>query len=363
VDRSLDSLPTPALILDLDKAEANIERMAAKADSLGVRLRPHLKTHKCAEVARLQLDRSRAGATVATLEEARFFADHGIDDLTWAFPVILSRLDEVAELAERVTLGVVLDSPEALAGLEALGRPLHVWLKVDCGYHRAGVDPDSGRALGLVRRLAESSLLVFDGLLSHSGHAYGAASPEIARRIANEERDVMVRLKERLESADISVPALSVGSTPAMTAVRNLDGIDEVRPGNYVFFDYTQVLLGSCRVTNCAVTVLASVVSSSPDHSVVDAGALALSKDAGPSHKHADTFGEIFEDYPASRLSEQLRVTSLSQEHGIVSRPRPIGERLRILPNHSCLTVAQFDEYFVTRGDRVVDRWPIHRAR
>ncbi len=147
----LDSLPTPALILDLDKVEANIERMAAKAEALGVRLRPHLKTHKCAEVARLQLERSGAGATVSTLEEARYFADHGIDDLTWAFPVILSRLDEVAALAERVTLRVVLDSSEALDALEGLerplSRPLHVWLKVDCGYHRAGVDPEGEPAI------------------------------------------------------------------------------------------------------------------------------------------------------------------------------------------------------------------------
>ncbi len=123
------------------------------------------------------------------------------------------------------------------------------------------------------------------------------------------------------------------------------------------------MLLGSCRVADCAVTVLASVVSSSRAHSVIDAGALALSKDPGPSHKHAETFGEIFADYPAARLSETCASPRSPRSTASSPRPRPIGERLRILPNHSCLTVAQFDEYFVARGDRVIDRWPIHRAR
>jgi D-serine deaminase-like pyridoxal phosphate-dependent protein len=360
---TLDSLPTPALLLDLDKVEANVERMAAKAERLAVALRPHLKTHKCAQVAALQVGRSAAGATVSTLEEARFFAAHGCDDLTWAFPVILNRLDEVRDLAARIRLGLVIDSHEACTALAALGVPLTVWLKVDCGYHRAGVDPDGPLALELAAALAAAPELSFAGLLSHSGHAYDAATPEIARRIADEERDVMVACAERLRAAGLPVPAVSVGSTPAMMAVTDLAGVDEARPGNYVFFDYTQVQLGSCRVTDCALTVLASVVSSASSHAVTDAGALALSKDAGPAHKPQRTCGEIFDDYPSARLSDSLRLTSLSQEHGKLSLPRPLGERLRILPNHSCLTAAQFDAYHVVRGNEVIDRWPIHRAR
>jgi D-serine deaminase-like pyridoxal phosphate-dependent protein len=171
----------------------------------------------------------------------------------------------------------------------------------------------------------------------------------------------MVDCAARLRAAGVEVPAISIGSTPAMAVVTDLTGINEVRPGNYVFFDSTQVRLGSCEVSDCAVTVLASVVSSSPDHSITDAGALALSKD--PGHESTRSLGEIFADYSAGRLSEDLRVTGLSQEHGKLSRPRPIGERLRILPNHSCLTAAQFDHYEVVRGERWIDRWPIHRAR
>jgi D-serine deaminase-like pyridoxal phosphate-dependent protein len=364
VTSDLDGLPTPALLLDLDRLEANIESMAARCERLGVGLRPHFKTHKCAAVAGLQAARSGARGTVATLEEARHFAAHGVNDLTWAFPVILGRLDEARELASRITLRLVVDSLPAVEALTALQAPLHVWLKIDCGYHRAGVDPAGDLVLELARRLASSELLRFDGILTHSGHAYDARSPAALRSVAAAEREVMVRCAERLRGAGVAVPTVSVGSTPAMSVVEDLAGVDEARPGNYVFFDYTQVRLGSCRVLDCALTVLTSVVSSSASHAIADAGALALSKDPGPGDDGGTkTWGEIFEDYAGAALSRDLRLTGLSQEHGKLSRPRPVGERLRVLPNHSCLAAAQFDAYHVVRGDRVVDRWPIHRHR
>lgn len=359
----LQDLPTPALLLDLDRLEANIDRMAARCERLGVQLRPHLKTHKCAEVAALQLARSQAGATVATLEEARYFGSHGVRDLTWAFPVIPGRLAEARELASHLTLRLVVDSVEALTAVAALAVPLHVWIKVDCGYHRAGVDPEGDLVVELARRLDRNQQLRFDGILSHSGHAYAAASPAALRAIATGERDVMTRCAERLRSVGVPVPAVSIGSTPATAVVETLDGVDEVRPGNYVFFDYTQVCLGSCRVRDCAVSVLTSVVSCSTSHAVTDTGALALSKDPGPPPPAQPTYGEVFADYGSALLSRDLRLTELSQEHGKLSRPRPVGERLRLLPNHSCLTVANFDHYHVLRGTSLVDRWPIHRAR
>jgi len=358
---SIQDLPTPALLLDLDVLERNLHHMSARSAALGVAMRPHLKTHKSIEVARLQKDLGISGVTVSTLYEARVFAGHGFDDITWAYPLILTRLDEVRELAERITLRLVVDSEEALEALERLGRPLHVWLKVDCGYHRAGVDPESPRALDLARRLAESPALIFDGLLTHSGHAYNGRSREEIAGIAEQERAVMAGFAERLRQAGIEVPGVSTGSTPAMSVVERLDGVTEVRPGNYCFYDFSQVTLGSCGVRDCAVTVLTSVVSCRPGdgRSVVDAGALALSKDPGPG----TSMGEVFADYPSGALEEEARLLSLSQEHGILSVPRRVGSRLRVLPNHSCLTVAQFDEYAVVRGEEVVDRWKIWRGR
>lgn len=358
---SIHDLPTPALLLDLDVLERNLHRMSERAAAFGVAMRPHIKTHKSLEVAALQKALGIRGITVSTLYEARVFADAGYEDLTWAFPVILTRLSEVQELADRVTLRLVVDSPEAVDALEALGRPLHVWLKVDCGYHRAGVDPESSEAVALARRLAESSTLIFDGLLTHSGHAYhGKGRAELAA-IAEQERSVMAGFAERLRSEGIEVPEVSVGSTPALSAVESLSGVTEIRPGNYVFHDYTQVAIGTCAAADCAVTVLSSVVSRLPDHSVVDAGALAMSKDLGPDG--SASLGEVFLDYGSGTLDSEVRLTSLSQEHGILSVPRPVGSRLRILPNHSCLTAAMFDEYMVVRGKEVVDRWKIWRGR
>jgi D-serine deaminase-like pyridoxal phosphate-dependent protein len=360
---TLADLATPALLLDLDRLDANLSRMAEKCAGLGVALRPHLKTHKCVEVAELQRQRGASGVTVSTLYEARVFADHGFDDITWAFPFIPSRLDEARRLAERITLRITLDAPQTLEMLEAAGVPFHVWLKIDCGYHRAGLDPEAAATLDLARRLAASPTLLFDGLLTHSGHAYHAGSRAELRAIAEQERRAVAELRARLADEGIDVAA-SVGSTPAMSAVTSLAGVQEARPGNYAFYDGMQVGIGSCAATDCAVTVLATVVSSQPgaSHCVVDAGALVLSKDTAPQFPAAG-FGTVYDDYASGTLLPDARLNSLSQEHGTLVPPLPVGTRVRILPNHSCLTVACFDEYYVVRDDTPVDRWRIWRGR
>jgi len=361
----LADLPTPALLLDLDRLETNLARMAERARTLGVALRPHIKTHKCIEIAERQRALGASGITVSTLHEAQVFAEHGFDNLTWAFPLPLTRLPEAQAVAGRARLGLVADTPDTVAALERFGHPFHVWLKVDCGYHRAGVDPCAESSLELARTLHDSRVLRFAGILSHSGHAYHAGSRSEMAATAEDERRVMTAFAARLREAGIYVPRVSVGSTPAMSVVERLDGVDEARPGNYAFYDYTQTVLGSCALTDCAATVLACVVSSQPGarHSVVDAGALALSKDTGPEHGPHRTMGEIFEDYDRGRLRADAHLVSLSQEHGVVNARLPVGERLRVLPNHSCLTTACFDEYHVVQGDTVVDRWKIWRGR
>jgi D-serine deaminase-like pyridoxal phosphate-dependent protein len=358
----LADVPTPALVLDLERLDTNIARMADRCWSLGVSLRPHLKTHKCVEIAERQRKAGARGVTVSTLQEAKVFADHGFHDITWAFPVILSRLDEARHLAQRVRLSVTIDSVGAFDALEKAGDPFHVWLKIDCGYHRAGMDPRALETVALARRLAASRILKFDGLLTHSGHAYHGGSRGEIKRVAEQERRAVADLREKLAAEEIKVEA-SVGSTPAMSVVESLDGVTEARPGNYVFYDAMQVALGSCQVSDCAVTVLASVVSSQPGakHCVVDAGALALSKDTGLGGETG--MGAIHADYEKGTLRRDAKVSGVSQEHGVVSAHLPVGERVRILPNHSCLTAACFDEYHVVRGTEVVDRWKIWRAR
>ena len=357
-------IETPALLLHLDRVERNLDRMAERARTLGVALRPHAKTHKCPELARLQLARGAVGLTVATPAEAEAFVKAGVTDLTWALPIDPTHIAHAKRLARRCTLRVVTDDLETARRLA--GSRLHVWLKVDCGYHRAGVDPESAYAMEVARELGREDGLTFDGILSHSGHAYNTISTAQAAEVAEQERFVMVRCAQRLTLAGVPVRGVSVGSTPAMVAAEDLTGVTEARPGNYVFYDRTMVLIGCCAAEDVGVTVLASVVSHQPegDHFVVDAGALALSKDPGPAHVETPpSFGAVI-GHP------ELVVASLSQEHGIVRGPPealqgrfPVGERIEIMPNHSCLTVAHFDHYIVMRQGRRTGRWRIARGR
>jgi D-serine deaminase-like pyridoxal phosphate-dependent protein len=362
--RPLDDVETPALLLHADVVERNLAWMAGRARELGVALRPHVKTHKCVQLARRQLALGAGGLTVSTLAEAEAFIAAGCDDLTWAFPLDLTHLPRARRLASRATLRVVTDDLATARGLAGSG--LHVWLKVDCGYHRAGVDPAAPYALAVARELGAERGLAFDGLLSHSGHAYRTRERDEAAAIAEEERRVMVWFAELLRAEGIPVRDVSVGSTPAMRAARNLAGVTEARPGNYVFFDRTMALIGCCDEREIGVTVLATVVSHQPGaaHFVVDAGALALSKDPGPGHVGPAAMGAV-------RHEPRLVVASLSQEHGIIRAADPgaidgrfaVGERIEIVPNHSCLTAAHFDHYHVVQDGAVVDRWPIARTR
>ena len=357
---------TPALLLDHDVMERNLKQMADRAKRLGVALRPHLKTHKCLELGRRQLAHGAKGVTVSTLFEAEAFARGGFTDLTWAFPVDRTHVRRVQRIVgQGATLRVVLDDLETAKAVAGTG--LHVWLKVDCGYHRAGVDPSSRYALDVARELGAERGITFDGILSHSGHAYRTRSKDEAAQIAEQERQVMVWFAELLRKDGLPVRGVSVGSTPAMVAAKDLTGVTEARPGNYIFYDRTMVLIGCCEPRDVAVTVLATVVSHQPgaSHFVVDAGALSLSKDLGPSHLGLEPlFGEV-KGHP------ELKVASVSQEHGVIRAAAPaaiegkfkVGQQVEIVPNHSCLTEAHFDEYNVVQGDRIMDRWHIERGR
>lgn len=301
---SIDALPTPALLLDLDILEANIDRMQSLADRHHVRLRPHAKTHKCVEIARLQHKKGARGLTVATYQELEAFARAGFKDLTWAIPNTLSRLNDVFALSEDITVRLLtddLDAAKTIARVAAAKkRRPHVLIKIDCGYHRAGIDPRSDEAIALVEYLAGEKAIVFDGILTHSGHAYHAQTKDELAAIAKEECEVMVNFASRAREQGLPVQEISIGSTPALSVTKDLHGVTEIRPGNYVFYDYTQVALGACRVEDCALTVLASVISHQKNnaHFVTDAGALSLSKDPGPDPERV---AFIFEDYAAKK--------------------------------------------------------------
>ena len=357
-------LTTPALLVDAAIVTRNCDRMREKATLSGVQFRPHVKTHKTVEIARLQHGGNRGPITVSTLAEAEAFADAGFDDITYAVPVAPEKLERAAALARRIArLNLLIDSELALREVEAhaqrSGTPFDLFLKVDCGYHRAGVDPADPASVRLAQRMAESAGVRFQGLLTHAGHSYQAHGVEELRRIAREESNSLTEFRSRLGSSLRGITR-SVGSTPTASAVDRFDDCDEVRPGNYVFYDAFQTAIGACRPQDIAVSVLATVVGSYPDRqeAIIDAGALALSKDRGAEHIDPQCGFGVVCDLELRPLP--VRLTALSQEHGKLSTTvdLPVGTRVRVLPNHSCLTAAMYDRYHVLdeRG-RVAAEW------
>lgn len=369
---NISTIKTPSLLLDIDRVKKNVERINEIAMSTGVRLRPHIKTHKCIEVARIQTAGHDGAITVSTLAEARAFAKHGFSDITYAVPIERGKFAEAIEILHGgVTLNLLADDSATSRELdEAAGRSgvkFDVFLKIDCGTHRVGVEPHTNEAIDIPRQISDAANLNFAGILTHAGHSYDAKSADGILEVARHERDSMVELAERLRESGIEVPTVSIGSTPTISLVDHLEGIDEVRPGNYIFFDNFQATLGSCRVEDTALTVLAAVIHRDPTRRrlVVDAGAIALSKDRGPVGLNPSCgYGRVL-DLDGNETN--MRVSSLSQEHGEIEAGDgdifdqiKVGDRLRILANHSCLTAAQHSHYNIIEGGRVVDRWQIH---
>lgn len=366
---SFESLATPSLILDLARVRRNAERMSAKATELGVRLRPHIKTHKCVEVARLQTAGHSGAVTVSTLEEARAFAANGFDDITYAVPIERGKFAAAFALMQQgVTLNLLTDDFATVNELNnAAGnagvRP-SVFVKIDCGTHRVGVEPTSEAAIMIPRLISDAEHLDFAGILTHAGHSYDVATKEDILAVAHHERDVMVELAEKLSDLGIDVPTVSIGSTPTMSLVDDLTGIDEIRPGNYIFFDNYQATLGSCSFEDTALTVLAAVIHVSDGKLVIDAGGIAMSKDRGPVGLDPSCgYGRVLD---LDGNDTEMRLTSLSQEHGVVENAESlsykVGDRVRILANHSCMTAAQYSHYNVLDDGEIGDRWQIHRG-
>ena len=353
-------LTTPALLVDRAIVARNCASMREKAAASGVIFRPHAKTHKTIEIARMQHGGGIGPMTVSTFAEAEQLAGAGFRDITYAVPIAPEKLGRAAKLAAAIEhFNILIDSADALQAVESFARAhgvaFDVFLKVDCGYHRAGVDPDRPESEDLARQIELSHAVRFRGLLTHAGHSYHARTIEEIRAVGLDERSAVTRFRNRLGFSLVR----SIGSTPTASVVEKFEECDEVRPGNYVFFDAFQATIGSCRLQDVAVSVLTTVVGSYPERNamIVDAGALALSKDLGPDHLDPQFGYGIVCDLSLKPLP--MKIHALSQEHGKVSaqNPLPVGTRLRIIPNHSCLTAAMYDSYAVIERGSVVDEW------
>ncbi|MEO8431815.1 MAG: alanine racemase [Acidobacteriota bacterium] len=353
----LEDLQTPAVLVDLDVLERNVERMASAARAAGVKLRPHAKTHKTLELARLQIAAGACGLTVAKTSEAEVFATEGFDDLFLAYPVVgLGKPERLLSLSDRVRLAVGVDSAEGARSLSsvfaAAGRRLDVMLKVDCGTGRVGVPPEAAPELAL--RVAGLPGLAVRGLFTHAGHAYHETSPAGVASVGRAEGTTLARAAESVRAAGVPVEEVSVGSTPSARSAMSAEGVTECRPGNYVYHDASQVSLGTCGIEDCALTVLATVVSvPSPTRAVLDAGSKTLSSDGlrPAAGGHGFLLGRV------------SRVARLSEEHGVVDIAAgerfAVGERVRVLPNHACVVSNLHDRVYAVRGGLVEGRWRV----
>jgi D-serine deaminase-like pyridoxal phosphate-dependent protein len=361
----LADLPTPSLLLDLLKLRRNLAAMAEAAARHGVALRPHLKTAKSVEVARLATEGQAGGITVSTLAEARHFAEAGFRDQIYAVGITPQKLDPVAALNARgADVKVITDDLDVAAAIAAHPGPVRALVEVDVGERRGGLAPDDERLAAIARRLGPR----FAGVLGHAGHSYAGRSVADMAATAEAERAGVVAAAERIRAAGLAVPIVSMGSSPTALHAAHLEGITELRAGVYMFGDLLQCQIHTEALGDIAVSVLASVIGRRPEANrlVLDAGALALSKDRSTEAAPKDYgFGLVVDLDGRASLGEAI-IRRANQEHGVVECDRPlpferlpVGAKLRVLPNHACLTAAAYPAYHVLDGgDEVVAVWP-----
>lgn len=350
-------LDTPAVIIEQRILEANIFRMQSFADTHRVKLRPHGKTHKMPEIARLQLDTGAVGIAVAKLSEAEVMVRRGITDIQIANEIVGPlKIAKLADLSQKARITCAVDSYEGAAAISShfAGHNLRldILLEIDTGLHRCGVAHDSD-FVQLFRSIAGLSGVNLMGIMTHAGHVYGAGSRQEVEEIGLREGSVMAGIASVLRESGIAVNEVSVGATPTVRFSGTVEGVTEIRPGNYVFNDMTQVALGTVDIQKCALTVLSSVISKpAADRVVIDAGSKTFALDKG-AHGSDRVSGH------GCILGKTADLARLSEEHGIIvhrGQSFALGEKLRIVPNHACPVINLFDFVYLVDGDSVIGK-------
>ena len=366
-------LTTPALLLDRDRLRANARRLADRMGQLGGVLRPHVKTHKCIEVARdIAAAGHTQGITVSTLREAEYFFAAGFDDIFYAVGIAPNKFDHVASLIDRgCNLTITLDTPDMarlLADFSAKrGARVPVLIEVDTDGHRAGADPAGDALIEIGRLLHDGHGTELRGVMTHAGESYKCTTADALLAIARQERDGTLLAATRLRDARLPCPVVSVGSTPTAFAIDDLTGVTEVRAGVYSVFDLVMANIGVCRLDDIALSVLVTVIGHQRDRDwiITDGGWMALSRDRGTASQAVDYgYGAVL-DGDGNRLP--LQMCGANQEHGIIAPAHaggtvdfaayPLGSQLRVLPNHACATAAQYEAMTVLEGGELRGRW------
>ncbi|HEV7993322.1 MAG TPA: alanine racemase [Gemmatimonadaceae bacterium] len=356
--QQLTALETPAVLVDLDRLDRNLARAADYAANHGLALRPHVKTHKSPFVAEAQLRLGACGLTCATPREAEVMSEVS-DDLLVAYPPIGGpRARRLAALPSSVRLTIALDSEDAAIELARAARDARrevaVYVELDLGMHRVGTATVDA-AVALARRVSESEGLRFDGIAFYPGHVREPISEQDVQLRALDL--ALSRAIERFHDAGLPPRVVSGGSTPTLWRTHELPGVTEMRPGTYAFNDRGALASGACEWDDCALTVLATVVSTAvPGQAVIDAGTKALGREPVRGAE-GEGFAQLLE-HP------EVLVSRMSEEHGILDLSRTawrpvIGEVVRVVPNHVCVVVHLNDVAYGIRGERLERKWPI----
>jgi D-serine deaminase-like pyridoxal phosphate-dependent protein len=353
------SIDTPALVVSEEILHRNIAGMASFAKSVGVNLRPHIKTHKSVQIARLQLAAGAIGVTCAKVGEAEVLVNQaGVQDVLLAYPIVGdSKFDRLVPLMEKARIVVAIDSLDAAnqlsANMNRHERRIEVAIEVNTGHNRTGVLAGD-ETVAFALEVARIANLELTGILTHEGQA-NSAPPEEIEGIALEAGRTMVQVAERIREHGIALPMVSVGSTPAAFITPTVPGVTEMRPGTYVFNDNSAFRYGRFGIDDCAARFVATVVSRpAPGRAVLDTGSKSLTMDPSRAHPgHGYIVGH-----------PDVTIAKLSEEHGVCELPPDepgfnVGDRVEVIPNHICPTVNLMDEMLIVRDGDVIDRWPV----
>lgn len=362
IGKKIQDLDTPTLLLDLEILKQNIAETASFAKEKNIQLRPHIKTHKSVKIAQMQIESGAIGITTAKISEAEVMAAAGIKNILIAYPISSQlKIERLVQLLHQdVELKVAVDNLEQIKylqkGLEDTPFQIEVWIKVNSGLNRCGVEP--GRDIAsLAQNILFLSKLKLGGIFTHAGQSYAATSLKEIKEIGKREATAILESVKECERLGVPIPVKSVGSTPTYKIAGSVEGITEIRPGNAVFFDAIQVGLGTTTVESCALTLLASVVGIYQDRIVLDTGSKSLCLDKGAhGNNTVNGFGHII-GHP------EITIERLSEEHGVGSfsqKPKlALNDKVQIIPNHACTVVNQFDQYVVHQNGIVVDVWTV----
>ena len=360
----VSQIQQPTCLLDKTRVMQNIRRMAQKASHHKVTFRPHFKTHQSADIGQWFRIFGVKAITVSSLHMAHYFAGHGWQDITVAFPVNIREMERINHLAQVIRLHLLVDSEAPVKVLqERLAAPVRLWIKIDVGYGRAGIRWDRpDKVLSLARLILESGNTPLAGLLTHAGHTYAASSAEEIRHIYRVTVERLSRLREMLAENKIGGVNISVGDTPGCVLTDDFGPVDEIRPGNFVFYDAMQLHLGVCQEEQIGVAVACPVVALYPDRQemILYGGAVHLSKDfiCVNGEKVYGWLAPLTEKGWGRRFKNTY-LRALSQEHGIVAttpeilRQFQVGDLVAVIPVHSCLTVNLLRRYMTLDGEPI----------